>query len=418
MILIGTVIGFTAVLEAVMTTDAVVPFDQPFGNFLQSLRTTWTDTAMVGVTLLADWPVTTAVSIVACVVLLIFRRFRLAIGLLIALASTLVFVDAMRVLVEAQRPIKIYSGAEAFSFPSSRATMTATLYGVLGWIALRGAGATLAKAIAGVCVTMITAVAFSRIYLGANWPSDVAAGLLFGVGVTAAFALVFRGYELRRRETITLISACATILLVVGAWYIQSGYSSSLPLYARQSQPTVLLSKPWRNGGWQELPSRRIDLGGETEEPLLLQWRGSAGALQDELSKHGWLAEPAWSLTALNTFLRADTGAAALPVIPMFNDGRRQATAMIRPVTRGRFVLRAWSQDVSEQGGAAVEILVGSIIFERIDRPLSQFSIPSRSNNSTCNGDELIGGLSNSLRVGDNLHGPEWACGGRVVLAW
>jgi undecaprenyl-diphosphatase len=417
-ILIGTIISFTALLEDVTTRDAVVRFDQSFGHFLQSLRTSWTDTAMVAVTMLGDWPVTSALSMVGCTILLIFRRFRLAIGLLVALASTLVFVDVMKALVEAQRPINIYYGADAFSFTSGHGTMTATLYGVLGWIAFRGAGATLAKVTAGVCVTMITAVAFSRIYLGAHWPSDVAAGMLFGLGVTAAFALVFRGYELPRRETITLITACAATLLIAGTWHIESGYGSALPLYARQTQPALALSQLWRNGGWKELPARRIDLGGETEEPLLLQWRGSPSALQQELLKHGWLLEPAWSLTALNTFLRVGTGPTALPVIPMFNDGRRQATAMIRPGNQGRFILRAWSQGVSEQGEPAVEILLGSIIFERVDHPLNALSIPTRMHNPACKGDELLTGLTNSLRVGESLRSPEWACGGQVVLAW
>jgi undecaprenyl-diphosphatase len=373
---------------------------------------------MVYVTMLADWPVTSALGVVGCSVLLIHRRFRLAMGLLIALVSTIIFVQGMKLLVQAQRPIDIYSGADAFSFPSEHATMTATLYGVLGWISFRGAGATLGKVAVGVCVTLIMAVAFSRIYLGAHWPSDVAAGLLFGTGVTAAFALVFRGYEMPRRATGRLIAACAATLLIAGSWHIERDLNQALSFYAPQTQPAVALSKPWRDGGWKELPTYRVDLAGETEEPLLLQWHGSNDTLQDELLRQGWLVEPAWSLAAMNTFVRPDSGPASLPVIPMFNAGRPQAIAMIRPGEQGRFVLRAWFQEGSEPGGSIVKILLGSIVFERVDHPLKQLSIPTRTHDRTCNGDELLSSLTNSLSVGENLLGPKWACGGQVILAW
>jgi undecaprenyl-diphosphatase len=418
MILIGTIISFVALLEDIMTKDAVVRFDQSFGQFLQSLRTTWTDIAMVDVTMLADWLVTSAIGIVGCIVLLIHGRFRLAAGLLIALVSTMTFVQGMKLLVHAQRPIDIYSGLDAFSFPSGHATMTATLYSVLGWIAFRGAGATLGKVAVGVCVTLITLVAFSRIYLGAHWPSDVAAGLLFGVSATTIFALVFRSYEMPRHATIRLIAACAATLLVVGSWHIEREFGHTLSLYAPQTQPAIALSKPWRDGGWMELPIYRVDLAGETEEPLLLQWRGSTNALQDDLLKQGWLVEPAWSMAGLNALVRPDTGPASLPVIPMFNAGRPQAIAMIRPGEQGRFVLRAWPQHAGEPGKPAVEILLGSILFERVEHPLNQLSIPTRTHDRTCNGDALLSSLTNSLKVGENLLGPEWACTGQVVLAW
>jgi len=418
MILIGTIISFVALLEDIMTKDAVVRFDQSFGQFLQSLRTTWTDIAMVDVTMLADWLVTSAIGVVGCVVLLIHRRFRIAAGLSVALVSTMTFVQGMKLLVHAQRPIDIYSGLDAFSFPSGHATMTATLYSVLGWIAFRGAGATLGKVAVGVCVTLITLVAFSRIYLGAHWPSDVAAGLLFGVSATTIFALVFRSYEMPRHATIRLIAACAATLLIVGSWHIEREFGHTLSLYAPQTQPAIALSKPWRDGGWMELPIYRVDLAGETEEPLLLQWRGSTNALQDDLLKQGWLVEPAWSMAALNALVRPDTGPASLPVIPMFNAGRPQAIAMIRPGEQGRFVLRAWPQHAGEPGKPAVEILLGSILFERVEHPLNQLSIPTRTHDRTCNGDALLSSLTNSLKVGENLLGPEWACTGQVVLAW
>jgi len=176
------------------------------------------------------------------------------------------------------------------------------------------------------------------------------------------------------------------------------------------------------NRGWKDLPAYRIDLAGEIEQPLLRQWRGSATALQDELMKQGWLVEPAWSLAALNAFARPDTAPANMPVIPKFNDGRLQALAMIRlgevAGEQGRFVLRAWSQDASEPNGSNVEILLGSIFFERVGHPLRQLSIPIGTHHRTCSGDQLLLSLTNTLRVGEVLTGPEGSCGGQIVLAW
>jgi hypothetical protein len=271
-------------------------------------------------------------------------------------------------------------------------------------------------------VTMIIAVAFSHIYLAVPWPSDVAVGLLFGAGTTAALAVVFRGYEVPRRATVALIAACASTLVIVGSWHIERSFYQTLSLYAPQAPPAVTLSQPWRDGGWKDLPAYRIDLIGETEEPLLLQWSGSATALQDELMKQGWLVGPAWSLAALNAFAGSSTGPADMPVIPKLDDGRLQTLAMIRigevAGEQGRFVLRAWSQDARETDGSNAEILLGSIFFEKVDHPLGQLSIPVGTDHRTCRGDQLLSGLSNTLRVGERLEGPEGTCGGQIVLAW
>jgi hypothetical protein len=132
--------------------------------------------------------------------------------------------------------------------------------------------------------------------------------------------------------------------------------------------------------------------------------------------------EPVWSLAALNAFARPDTGPANMPVIPKFDDGRFQSLAMIRvgelAGEQGRFVLRAWSRDAIEPNGSNAEILLGSILFERVDHPLSQLSIPIRTDRPTCNGDQLLSSLANAVRVDDTLSGPDGTCGGQIVLAW
>jgi undecaprenyl-diphosphatase len=233
---------------------------------------------------------------------------------------------------------------------------------------------------------------------------------------------VFRGYEVPRRATIALIAACTLTLAIAGSWHIERNLDLALSLYAPQPAPAVALSKPWRDGGWNELPTYRIDIAGETEEPLLLQWRGSASALQDELMKQGWVTGPPWSLAALNAFVRPDSGPASMPVIPKLDDGRMPTLAMIQSGELagepGRFVLRAWSQDVSDPGGSRAEVLAGAVYFERIYHPLSQLSVPIGTEHRTCNGDQLLSGLTNTARVGERLAGPQGSCGGQIVLAW
>jgi membrane protein DedA with SNARE-associated domain/membrane-associated phospholipid phosphatase len=413
-ILIGAVICLTVLIEDAVSKDVGGQLAFGFVEFLQSLRTTWADTAMVAVTMLGDWPITASLGLVGCVALLVHRRFRLAIGFILALVGGAIFVEGLRLLV--------YPQPDVLSIRSGDVAVTATLYGALGWIAVRGAGANFGGMVAGSCVTLIVGVAFSRLYLADPWPADVAAGLLFGAGATAALALVFRGYEVPRRATIALIAACTSALAIVGSWHIEQDLSRALSFYAPQPAAAVALSKPWRDGGWKELPAYRIDIAGEAEEPLLLQWRGTATALQDELKKQGWVVGPAWSLSALNAFTRPDTGPPSMPVIPKLDDGRMPTLAMIQAGELtgepGRFVLRAWSQDVSEPDGSNAEILVGSIYFERIYHPLSQLSVPIGTEHRTCNGDQLLSGLTNASRVGERLAGPQGSCGGQVVLAW
>jgi undecaprenyl-diphosphatase len=70
--------------------------------------------------------------------LLAHRRGRLAAGLLVVVLSSVVFVQGMKWVIGAVRPIDFARGASDFSFPSGHATLAAALYGALGWLFARG----------------------------------------------------------------------------------------------------------------------------------------------------------------------------------------------------------------------------------------------------------------------------------------
>jgi undecaprenyl-diphosphatase len=69
----------------------------------------------------------------------------------------------------------------SYSFPSGHAMMSATLYGTLLYLALRVLTRPWQRMLAcALALGMVLGIGYSRVYLGAHWPSDVLAGYLCG----------------------------------------------------------------------------------------------------------------------------------------------------------------------------------------------------------------------------------------------
>lgn len=417
----ATIMIGAKLIEDVVTGDAVIRLDVAVSAFLQSLRTGLGDQIMIGATMLGDTTVTAAVTAAAAAALTWQRRRRLALGVIVAVLGSVAFVFALKVLVQAPRPTELYSGTDAFSFPSGHATTSATLYGALALIALRGLPAPAGRWAASLLAALVALIAYSRVYLGAHWPSDVAEGLLFGTAAVSGLALVFRGYVIPQRVAGWTLGAGAAALLLVGGWHLDRGLAAAQAFYARPAPAAIALSVPWREGGWRELPAHRIDLSGEIEEPLVLQWRGDAASLEAALGALGWISPPDWSIGALNAFVLPRSAAARLAVVPNLHNGRREAVVAILPDgpdgMAGRHVLRAWAQDVSAGGAGPAPILLATVTRQIIERPLGLASLPFRDGSARCDAAELLGTLPGAQAVGTPQAGEDGACGGQTLLA-
>ncbi|WP_395678629.1 VTT domain-containing protein [Inquilinus sp.] len=368
------VAGFVNLLRLVAAHGGLARIDGAISAFIQGLRTPWGDAALTVVTMLGDGTTITALAVAAIAWLLLHRAWHRAGGVAIAIAVTAAFVPLVKGRLQIPRPTDLYSGADAFSFPSGHAAFSAVLYGILGWLVARGLPGRWQLVPLSVAAAMIGLVCASRVYLAAHWPSDVTAGLIFGLGMTVAFAMAFRRADPERIRSGRFAAVLLAVLAIAGGTHVATGFHGAAAMYAIRDATVAIAAAEWRAEGWRRLPQRRVDLEGDAEQPFRLQWAGPPEALAAALAPSGWAAPPGWSVATAVRFLDDTADASTLPVPPVLQDGRMPVLTLIRPQAdgAGRQVLRLWRSGFALEDGEP--ILLGTPGIEAIHHPLGLVS--------------------------------------------
>lgn len=334
---------FIAALVGVLGRGTLHYVDLGFNQILQDLRNPLIDNIMVSISALGDWPVLLAVLATALGMLWWRGRTQETLYWLAAVVfgelAVLVFKAGLMVI----RPTALYSGWEVFSFPSSHATMSVIIYGYLAassarempirwrWLPLTVGG------------LLIGGIAFSRLYLGAHWLSDVLAGLALGVGWVALSRIALRRHRRKPGTAKGLSAACLAVLVVVGMWHIERSHSADLQRYALREVLHPLPMAQWWRDAWHLLPVYREDLEGEYEQPLTLQWAGELATLRDRLRGAGWEVPPVLNWQTALRWLQPEPKLADLPLPPHLHQGRFESLLLRRQSADGRLlVLRLW----------------------------------------------------------------------------
>jgi membrane protein DedA with SNARE-associated domain/membrane-associated phospholipid phosphatase len=396
------VLALVNLVENVLARGELTRADAAVANLVSDLRSAWSDSILVFVTTLADTPITAVVGLAVAGWVWWLGRRNLALGFAALAAVTALFALGLKATTRIPRPNAIYTGAVEFSFPSGHVTFATAIYGVIGWLVARDLDRPWRGLALGCVGGLIAVVAISRIYLGAHWPSDVAAGLLYGIGAIAVFALVFRSLRLSSRERLTTAAVALAALGLVGGWHVSRNYAVATDRYIPQAQAqTNMTNSEWRAGGWQSLPAERVELGGDREDLLVLQWAGDAKALAAALALVGWALAPELSFSTLNRYLSSRTSSWDLPALPKLHDGRAPELTLIDPVSSSqREVMRIWrSRAVLSDGPTAQPILLASITRERIEHPFGILTFSRKREDHSVDIAALENGLPNATVV-------------------
>ncbi len=161
------------------------------GNPADPIGPRWLEESMRDVTALGGFTFLTLLTIIATAALAFYGKRLQAAVLLGAVIAAELSADLLKALYNRPRPdlVPHLSYVYSHSFPSGHSTLSAatflTLAGILSSLQTKRR----AKAfIFTIAVLLVTAIGFSRVYLGVHWPTDVLAGWTLG----AAWALLAR----------------------------------------------------------------------------------------------------------------------------------------------------------------------------------------------------------------------------------
>ena len=355
LLLLVAAAGTFALLVPAAGGGIPTPADHWAREFLSSLRTPWLDRVMALVTQLGSiwvWGPAAAVSAAW-----LWRRGDRSAALHLAAATGfgLVLTYVLKFLLRVPRPAPMYTGPETFSFPSAHATMAAVCYIFIAIVAARDVTPRARPWVYGASGALVGVVAFSRLYLGAHWLSDVLGGLSIGLAWVTVLGIAYRRHRAPalpggRLLAVALGTAAAALALRGGL-----ALEQELARYRTPGTSRTMALEHWWQDGWGELPRWRDDLTGGRQTPLNVQWAGSLEALTDILERAGWRSpprlSPAGALQWLNPAPRID----AMPVLPHVHAGRHETLLRILPLAAGRaLALRLWDSGVRLLPGDAV----------------------------------------------------------------
>lgn len=356
--------GFLGVLQDVLAKDPLVLSDQSVYHFFQALRTPWVDRIFVTITELGDSFVNICLAGVVLLVLMGKRCYRAAGFWAVTVLGGLAGVQLLKWTIHLPRPVSLYHGISAYGFPSGHTTMSVILYGFLAIMLARGLAGTRRWGLVVAAFMISFIIAISRLYLGAHWLSDVLGGFFIG---TSWIALLGIAYLKSRDEFIPrrlLGLLAAGVIAIAGGWHAAQRHAKDMAFYAPQQDIQTMPLATWLAGGWRDLPAWRIDMEGEQEQPLSIQWAGNPAELARYLATLGWHRPPTVNLKIFLGMLSPDTPIEQLPVLPRLQSGRVDRLRLVHEEGDLRWVLRLWPSDVDTSGDPA-PLFVGTLEIQR-----------------------------------------------------
>lgn len=366
------VLAVASLLTTWLLSGWLTGLDRFLFESLSDLRNPIADQVMLFITGLGDTSLLLMVLTAGSAWLLTRGRRNAALHWLAMVTATAVLTYLLKLMVAAQRPMPLYDGLSTYSFPSTHTTLSIAVYGFMAVLIARELTPLRRWAPYLGAALLVIPIAFSRLYLGAHWLSDVLGGLALGLVTLALFGIAYRRHPAQPLGWQSLLLIGVLTLTVAGLW---RGDEARLAAYTEPREFHTRTLAQWWDSEWRTLPAQRQDLKDTARQSLNLQYAGDPAALAAVLTRAAWQTPTALSLASALQWLAPQPNPELLPVLPQVHDGQHDVLRLERPSADGQrlYLLRLWPSHWQVQG-QAMPVWVGSVSELHIRKQLRLFT--------------------------------------------
>jgi undecaprenyl-diphosphatase len=188
-------------LSVLAAGDNVLQPDVAVTEEVQEVNAPGTSSTVTFLNELGSMPGLLAVSSAVAATLLYAGRRRDALFAMLPVATAQLANISLKLLFSSPRPttdlVSVTDPSGGLGFPSGHTMTTVVVAGSLAFLVLRGVDCRWRRALViGSAIVVALGMGFSRIYVGAHWPSDVLGAYLWGIAFTALMIMAYQASRL------------------------------------------------------------------------------------------------------------------------------------------------------------------------------------------------------------------------------
>lgn len=280
-------ISFIIIAISAHNRGIVTLWDKQVFYFLQSIRLPITDIVLMMFTYIADKK-NIMVLLFGIFFYLLYKEKKweaihwLSNGIFSALS-----VYALKIFINLPRPTGLIQIRHGSSFPSGHTTFSIAVFGFLFYLIAKNTSKEMRRFIYIPGALLLFFIAFSRLYLGMHWLSDVIGSVFLSSSILFIHILSYKRSEIEKINIKKVMAIASLLTLMTNAFFMYYGFNASL----QGSQPKHIHSLSHFSNWWagkEILATHRQNRFGIDVSPLNIQWAMPLNKIKHSLSKNGW----------------------------------------------------------------------------------------------------------------------------------